>query len=75
MRRDSRFRVVGWAESDPKDTYASNTGGYRRFVVIEETDADEDLPESQPQPLKHDAAQLWAEWVSHSKANGVTGAY
>lgn len=65
MRRNSRFRVTGWAES------AKGVGAkrHKRILVLEEAD---DIPVTQAAPEKLDAEEVWAEFHARSKHNGFT---
>lgn len=67
MRRGSKFRVTGWAES--KNISAS--GNYGRFLVIEEVADNDDIPLAQAAPQELDAVQLWKDYNEELKSRGL----
>jgi SPP1 gp7 family putative phage head morphogenesis protein len=63
---DSRFRVVGVAETDD-----IIDGSHQRFIVMDELDVGEAAPEKQAAPTTLDAKKLWMAFQNDAKRAGM----
>lgn len=68
-KRDSVFRVVGWAEEEEEE--GSRFPKHRRYLLIEEVDGD--IPQQQVAPKRYDLKELKDMVMDAGKNAGVPG--
>lgn len=71
VKRNSRYKIVGYAEADAANPYGFGTMGHKKILVLEELAEGEALPMQQAAPPKLDGKALWAEYERRARAAGV----